>query len=219
MQAEAVMKMQQEPPEKIVISGETYQLPITLRRSEPKLKRLPGLLLMAMLAALIVIPQIGLAIYALASPELRAALAANPIAAVELAVAFAFWAALVCWPLRNIIVAMASDRMIDIRNGEVMVIDRTPFSSHGWRMPLATYNGVRVRLRTSLSSIQQDVVLEHPDPRRSVILATAAQIGKGEILELSRILGVPLLLSGDTAGTSGPSGGHKFDADLAPAGA
>lgn len=213
------MSMQQESPERVENSGETYQLPITLRRSEPKLARLPGLLLMTTLAALIVIPQIGLAVYALASAELRAALAANPIAAIELAVAFVFWAGLVCWPLRNIIVAMASDRIIDIRNDEVMVVDRTPFSTHGWRMPLATYSGVTIQLRTSLSSILRDVVLVHPDPRRNVILATEDQIGKGEILELCRILGLPLLRSDAPAGTSGPSGGHKFDADLAPAGA
>jgi len=211
--------MQQQSPEFVVISGATYQLPITLRRSERKLARLPGLLLMMTLAALIVVPQIGLAVYALASPELRAVLAANPIAAIELAVAFVFWAGLVCWPLRNIILAMASDRIIDIRNGDVMVVDRTPFSSRGWRMPLATYSGVSVQLRTSLSSVMRDVVLVHPEARRSVVLATAEQVGKGEILELCRILGLPLLRSDVAPGSIGPSGGHKFDADLAPAGA
>lgn len=211
--------MQQQYSESVVISGAVYQLPITLKRSEPKLARLPGLLLMATLAALIVVPQIGLAVYALASPELRAVLAANPIAALELAVAFVFWAALVCWPLRNIVVAMASDRIIDIRNGDVMVVDRTPFSTQGWRMPLATYSGVSVRLRTSLSSVVRDVVLVHPEANRSVTLATAEQVGQGEILELCRILGLPLLRSDTMTGASGPSGGHKFDADLAPAGA
>lgn len=214
-----MVSMQQLPPEHVVISGETYRLPITLRRGEPKLARLPGLLLMLTLAALIVIPQIGLAVYAMVSTELRTALAANPIAAVELAVAFAFWSALICWPLRNILVAMATDRIIDIRSGDVMVVDRTPFSTRGWRLPLTSYNGVSVQLRTSLSSIMRDVVLVHPDPRRSVVLATAPQIGKGEILELCRILGLPLLRSDAALGTNGPSGGHKFDADVAPAGA
>lgn len=211
------MYMQQQSPEHVEISGEAYRLPITLRQSEPKLARLPGLLLMSTLAALIVVPQIGLAVYALASAELRAALAAHPIAAIELAVAFTFWAGLVCWPLRNIILAMASDRIIDIRNGEVMVVDRTPFSTHGWRMPLVTYSGITVHLRTSLSSVLREVVLVHPDPRRSVILAMAEQIGKREILELCRILGLPLLRPDAPTGTSRPSGGHKFDADLAPA--
>jgi len=211
--------MQQQFPELVEISGEPHRLPITLRRSKPKLASLPGLLLMTTLAALIIIPQIGLAVYALTSAELRAVFAANPIAAVELAVAFVFWTGLICWPLRNIIVAIASDRIIDIRNGEVMVIDRTPFSTHGWRLPLATYSGVTIQLRTSVSSVQSEVVLVHSDPRRSVILATAEKIGKGEILELCHILGLPLLRSDAMGGQSGPSGGHKFDADLAPAGA
>ncbi len=211
--------MQQQSPEFVVISGATYQLPITLRRSEPKIAKLPGLLLMATLAALIVVPQIGLAVYAVASPDLRAVLVANPIAAVELAIALVFWAALVCWPLRNIVIAMASDRIIDIRNGDVMVVDRTPFSTQGWRMPLSTYAGVSVKIRTSLSSVVRDVVLVHPEASRSVTLATAEQVGQGEILELCRILGLPLLRPDAATGVSGPSGGHKFDADLAPAGA
>ncbi len=211
--------MQQQSPEFVVISGAMYQLPITLRRSEPKIAKLPGLLLMATLAALIVLPQIGLAVYAVASPELRAVLVANPIAAVELAIALVFWAALVCWPLRNIVIAMASDRIIDIRNGDVMVVDRTPFSTLGWRMPLSTYAGVSVKIRTSLSSVVRDVILVHPDASRSVTLATAEQVGQGEILELCRILGLPLLRTDAATGVNGPSGGHKFDADLAPAGA
>jgi hypothetical protein len=211
--------MQQQSSEFVVISGEMYQLPITLRRSEPKIAKLPGLLLMATLAALIVVPQVGLAVYAVASPDLRAVLVANPIAAVELAIALIFWAALVCWPLRNIVIAMASDRIIDIRNGDVMVVDRTPFSTQGWRMPLSTYIGVSVKIRTSLSSVVRDVVLVHPDGSRSVTLATAEQVGQGEILELCRILGLPLLRPDAATGVSGPSGGHKFDADLAPAGA
>src|SRR5690606_16279752 len=100
--------MQQQDPESAETSGKTYRLPIVLKQSEPKLAKLPGLILMTTLAALIVLPQIGLAAYALASEDLRAALAAQPIAALELAVAFAFWAGLVCWPLRNIIVALTT---------------------------------------------------------------------------------------------------------------
>ena len=212
------MYMQRQDSERTEISGETYRLPITLKQSERKLAKLPGLLLMATLAGLIVVPQIGLAVYALASAELRAALAAHPVAALELAVAFAFWAGLVCWPLRNIIVALTSDRIIDIRDGEVMVVDRTPFSAHGWRMPLATYNGVAVHLKTSLSTVRREVVLVHPNPNRSVILATAEQFGEREILELCHILGLPLLRVNGQTGTNGPSDGHKFDAHLAPAG-
>jgi hypothetical protein len=209
----------QQSSEQSEISGETYRLPITLKQSEPKLAKLPGLLLMTTLAGLIVVPQIGLAVYALASAELRAALAAQPVAALELAAAFVFWAGLVCWPLRNIIIALISDRVIDIRDGEVMVIDRTPLSAHGWRMPLATYAGVAVHLRTSLSSVRREVVLMHPNPNRSVILATAERFGEREILELCHILGLPLLSTDGRTGSNGPSGGHKFDTDLAPAGA
>lgn len=209
--------MQQQQPEQPELLDEGYRLPITFRQRQSKLKKLTGLLAMSVLAGFVVVPQIGLAVYALMSPELRSALAAQPIAAIELAIAFTFWAALVCWPLRNIIAALISDRIVGILGGEVMVIDRTPLSTRRWRMPLAAFDGVAVRTRTSLSSVHREIVLVHPRRKRSIVLATAETFGYREIQELCDVLGLPLLSPVDRAGVSGPSDGHKFDAGLAPA--
>jgi hypothetical protein len=205
----------QQDIETIAVSTGHPDLPITLQRKNSGFTRISGPLLMTIFAALIVLPQIGLAAYALSSPDFRQALAARPVAALELTAAFAFWAGLVCWPLRKIFAALTSDRIVDIRGGEVAVIDKSLRSTRVWRMPLATYEGIAVRLRTSLSGTHHEVLLVHPDPWRSVILATAGQIGRPEALELCRILGLPLIPSDRVSSAGGPSGGQRAEVSYA----
>lgn len=203
----------QQDTEIAAVSAETPLPLITLQRRNSEFTRISGPLLMATFAAAIVLPQIGLAAYALASSDFRQALAARPVAALELAAAFAFWICLVCWPLRKIFIALTSDRLVDIRDGEVTVVDKNLLSTRVWRLPLVTYEGVTVRVRTSVSDTHQEALLVHPDPWRSVILATAERIGRAEALELCRVLGLPLLPTGRASGAGGPAGDQ-----LAPGG-
>ena len=183
--------MRRQDFEVIEVSGIPYRLPIILRQSNSKLSRIPGLVLMAILAALIVGPQVGFAAYAIASPEVRSAMIAHPMVAIELALALVFWVGLIVWPLRNILLALLSDREVDIRDGEVKVIDRTAFSKTFWRMPLATYEGVAVRVRSSLSGVRQEAILVHPNKNRSIVLMTAEHIGAREVEELCTLLSLP----------------------------
>lgn len=162
-----------------------------LRQTNSKLTRVPGLVLMIILAALIIGPQVGFAAYAIASPEVRSAMIAHPMVAIELALALVFWVGLIVWPLRNIILALLSHREVDIRDGEVKVIDRTAFSKTFWRMPLATYEGVAVHVRSSLSGVRQEAVLVHPNKNRSIVLMTAEHIGAREVEELCDLLSLP----------------------------
>lgn len=170
---------------------------------------------MTIFAGMIVLPQIGIAAYALASPDFRQALASRPVAALELAAAFAFWVGLVCWPLRKIFIALTSDRLVDIRDGEVTVVDKNHLSTRIWRMPLATYEGVALRLRTSVSGTHHEALLVHPDPWRSVILATAEHIGRAEVLELCRALGLPLLPYDQAMSAGGPPGDQRTEGAVA----
>lgn len=206
--------MQRQNYEFVEVSNGQYQLPITLKQSNPKLQKLPGLMLMTALAALIVVPQIALAVYALTSSEIREALASQPMVTLELAIALAFWAGLVCWPLRNIFMALVCHRFVDIRDGEVNVVDETPFSENAWRMPLATYEGVALHLRSSLSGVRHEAVLVHPDRRRSVILKVAESIGEPEILALCGVLGLPRISANRLYNVHSQSGGSKSDGNL-----
>jgi hypothetical protein len=188
--------MQRQSFEVIEVSDGAYRLPITLRQSNSKLARLPGLFLMIALAALVVAPQLGFAAYAFASSEVRVAMMNHPAIALELAVALAFWIGLVVWPLRNILIALISDRVVDIRDGEVKVVDHTLFSTTQWHMPLATYEGVALHVRSSLSGVRHEAILVHPDRNRSIILMTAERIGAQEIEELCQILNLPSVPAG-----------------------
>jgi hypothetical protein len=208
--------MQRQTYEFVEVSDGRYQLPITLQQSNRKLAKLPGLLLMTTLAGLIVVPQIALAGYAVASPDIRAALIDHPIASIELAIALAFWICLVCWPLRAMFKALICHRRVDIRDGEVNVIDRTPFSTTAWRTPLTTYEGIALHLRSSLSGIRQEAILVHPNRAQSVILMVAEHIGDREIRELCRVLGLPRVSADRLYDFGGPSGGRKATNDLVP---
>jgi len=183
--------------------------PLTALQRNRKLAQLPGLLVMTTLAGFVVAPQIGLAIYAVGSPDVRATLADHPVLALELAAALAFWAGLICWPLRSLLIALTSRRLVEIRAGEVKVIDESPFSTVAWRSPLETYEGIALNLRSSLSGTRQEVVLVHPNPNRNIVLRTESQIGSGEIRELCRILGLPRVSARRHYAFGGPADGHN----------
>ncbi|MET0640525.1 MAG: hypothetical protein ABWZ19_10960 [Hyphomicrobium sp.] len=164
-----------------------------IRQSNAKLAKVPGLVLMTVLAALIVLPQLGFAVYALSSPEVRNALILHPVVAVELALALVFWAGLIVWPLRKLVMALISDRLVDIRDGDVKVVDRTPFSTSLWQTPLASFEGVALHSRSSLSGVRQEAILIHPNRSRSIILMAAERIDSSEFDRLCRALNMPVV--------------------------
>ncbi|RUO98994.1 hypothetical protein [Hyphomicrobium sp.] len=151
---------------------------------------------MTVLAAAIVLPQLVFAIYAVTAPQVRNALIDHPMIAVELALALVFWVALIVWPLRNILLGLISDRYVDIRDGEVKVVDRTPFSATLWQMPLASFEGVALHSRSSLSGVRQEAVLVHPNRHRSIVLMVAERIGAQELDSLCRMLSLSLVPAG-----------------------
>ncbi len=182
--------------EVIHVSDDSYQLPITLQQTNSKIAKLPGLLLMTVLAGLIVLPQLGFAVYAFTSPDVRRALIEHPMVALELALALVFWIGLIIWPLRNILIALISERLVDIRDGAVNVADRTPFSTSLWQMPLASFEGVALHTRSSLSGVRQEAVLVHPNRSRNIILMSADGIGMQEFDALCRVLNLPVVPAG-----------------------
>jgi hypothetical protein len=179
--------------ERIETSGKTFDQPIVLHQSNSRASRIPGLILMLVLAGAIIIPQVGFAAYAIVSPAIRSILTQQPVIALELALALVFWAILIVWPLRTILIALMSDRIVDIRDGIVSVVDRAPFASHHWQAPLAAFEGVALYTRSSLSGVRQEAVLVHPERHRSLILATAERIDSDELEGLSSALHLPLI--------------------------
>lgn len=185
------------------------QLPIQLKQTNHKFSQLPGLLLMASLAAFTVLPQFAIAGVTLTSSETRTVLANNPMIGLELALAAGFWAFLVLWPLRNIVLALFCERHVEIRDGVIHVVDRSPVSATEWSLPLHAYVGIAHHVRSSLSGVRHELVLVHGDRRRNVLLAAAPTIGQPEIRELCRLLELPEIPAAALYGWGGPPSARK----------
>ena len=177
-------------------SDSRRQPPIILKPRQLRGSKVVGLSLLAGLSALVIAPQIGLAGYALTSPEFRASLAEYPLLAFEFAMVLAFWVVLVCWPLASLATTLTGSRTIKLGNGEVEVTDETPFSTATRRLPLAAFQGVAVCARPSLSGTCQEAVLLHPTRSKSITLMVSEHIGDAEVREFCRMLGLPRLPAG-----------------------
>jgi hypothetical protein len=91
---------------------------------------------------------------------------------------------------------LISDRLVDIRNGEVKVVDQTPFSTTLWQAPIASFEGVALHTRTSISGVRQEAVLVHPNKNRSIILMAAERIGGTDFDKLCQALRLPAVSAG-----------------------
>lgn len=177
--------------DRVVVSSPPGQLPIRLTNENGAWSRAPGVALMAALAALIVGPQIGIVLYAVATPDLRQTVVASPVVALELALALILWMALVCWPLRIAISRVARRRDVEITATKVLVAERNPLAEESWSAPLADFTGVAHHVRSSLSGLRHELVLVHRSRGRSILLAAAEQIAEKDIDAAARLLRLP----------------------------
>jgi hypothetical protein len=170
--------------------------PIRIKQSNRTAALLSGVALMTALAALIVVPQVVLAVYALAVPEARALVAAHPAAAVQLAIALGFWVLLVCWPLRHMLIRARHTRTIVIDQRRVTVTDKTLFGSSGWTARIADYRGIAHHVRTSLSGLSHELVLVHEDSANTLVLLAKEKMTEAEIEHWARELGIAITDAG-----------------------
>jgi hypothetical protein len=145
------------------------------------------------LAAAVVLPQIALAAHALSSPELRAAVLAQPMVSPQLAIALAFWIGLFAWPRHGLYVRLTWRRTVEITNDRVAVADLVAFGQTTWSAPLASYKGIAHHIRSSLSGNRHELVLVHPDPKRSVLLMVADHLTDSDVARMTHLLRLPQL--------------------------
>ena len=181
---------------------------------------IPGaihLAFLTVLAAAVVLPQIGVAAYALQSPDIRQAIMAKPLVACELAIALAFWIALFAWPLKALVQRLAWRRSIEISSDTVSIADDRTFASGVWSAPLHTYKGVAHHIRASLSGNRHELVLVHPDADRSVLLMTADSISDTDIARMARLLGMPQVAAKELYAWSSTTDGAYDEGSWQPA--
>lgn len=166
-------------------------LPIHSTQSAPRAASAMHLSIMALLAGLIVLPQLAFAGYAIASPHLRSIIADHPIMALQLVVALILWIALFALPLSTLSRRLTWQRDVEITSESVAVADAGAFGASAWSAPLASYSGVAHHIRSSLSGSRHELILVHAEPSRSVLLMVAEHISESEVSRMAQLLHMP----------------------------
>ena len=108
---------------------------------------------------------------------------------IPLAAAFLLWGGLFGWPIAIKAWRIGQRRTISIAHGLVEVEDATVLGIDRWSEPLSAYDGIAHHVRASLSGTRHELLLVHPDPRRSLLLRAAPAINQRETDELTGLLG------------------------------
>ena len=175
----------------VELRGAADALPLHSSQSAARTANALNFSLMAVLAAAIVLPQVGIAAYVIASPELRSVIAGQPMIALQLAVALTFWIALFAWPLSALFARLTWRRTVEITPDNVAVSDDLAFGTSNWTAPLASYKGVAHHIRSSLSGNRHELVLVHPEPRHSVLLLVADHLTEADVARMTALLRLP----------------------------
>ena len=178
--------------ETIIPQSLPAQLPIRL---EQKAANAVPLLILAVLvpaAGALLVPFLALAKALTNDPGVRLTLASHPIAAVQLALAFAFWTVLFAWPIKRIANQISRNRTVEIAGGRGSVVDRSLLSTTAWSEPLSAFAGVEHRVRSNLSGVRHELILAHPNQGRHVLLALAPRLSEAEIAQVKGLFSVPV---------------------------
>lgn len=177
--------------DQVVLESVEGELPVRLRQSTQRGPELIRLGVLSLLAAAIVGPQLWLAAYALSHEETRDVILSRPLMTAELCVAMLFWIGMFVWPLRRLYARVNGRRSVEITRMLVAVRDEKLRKNELWMAPLASYIGLKHRVRSSLSGTRHELVLEHPEESRSILLVAAEHIGESEIARYAALLGLP----------------------------
>lgn len=163
---------------------------VRLQQTNAKLRAGASAALMGVLAALIVVPQVALAVCALIEPQARAALSAHPASALQLALALAVWIGLVCWPLRKFILRAGLRRQIEIGFTGVAIRDDSTFGTRLSRESLSNFLGYAKHARTTHSGIRNELMLVHADAAKSLFLLALNDTASAAVETRLRDLGL-----------------------------
>jgi hypothetical protein len=150
-------------------------------------RRTTGFLLAALiaLAAILLSPFYLIATAALADQGVREAVAIRPLALVQIISGFAFWIVLLGFPIYRLIDTLTRSRIIEIAAGSVTVTDRAFGGTKVWTAPLETFLGLAPYLRASLSGVRHELILVHPDRRRSLLIAMAPRLLQSDVDQIA----------------------------------
>jgi hypothetical protein len=168
---------------------DTLPAKFTERSSQPAL--VLKAVLLGFMSLLVAAPLALIAIDVAAASVERALPALSPVAALQLGLSLVAWAGLFVVPLAGIVARIGRCRSVEITRTSVHLDERSLFGSRRRSLPLAGYRGVTYRVRTTLSGARHEVVLVHPKPEHSVLLAVADHAGDVSLGRAMAVLGLP----------------------------
>lgn len=135
---------------------------------------------------------------ALSEPDAMAMAREHPVETLQIAVGLLLMAGLLLVPIRRLVARIGRAGLVEIENGVVRVNESRLLSKRSFSEPLDAYLGVAHRIRTTLSGIQHDLILVHPDVRRDVVMVLDGSEPGGAGRMMAR-LGLPEIPVADIA--------------------
>jgi len=120
-------------------------------------------------------------------------MADRPASAGLIVIGMVMAALLVVLPVRAVIERLGRQQTVVISDGNVTIRDAGLFGTRVWSAPVAAFSGVAHHIRASLSGARHEIVLVHPVRHRSVLLHFDTVVRDGQVQEMARRLGVPVI--------------------------
>ena len=126
-------------------------------------------------------------------PAPLALLVDKPAGVAGLLAAIGLTGALIVHPMRAALARIGRRQTIEITASRVTVVATSPIGSHSWSEPLSAYAGLAHHIRSSLSGIRHEIVLVHPDPARTVLVAAMPRLLQSDLDHLASMLSLPIV--------------------------
>ncbi len=137
----------------------------------------------------VAVASLALLMEALFTPAARAVVAQHPVLALEILAAIAFWIYLLGLPIRRLLSRITMTRTVEIDEAGVTVTEGGYLYRRTWTAPISSYMGVTHHLRASLSGTRHELILVHPERRKSVLLSLAGTMAQEEVDRVATLLG------------------------------
>lgn len=142
-------------------------------------------------------PLVMIGIDTIAAPASASAATVSPIVAAQLLAALIVWTALFIIPLGKVCARLGRSRTVLIDRDIVQLTTRGLLSRRHDIIRLGSYRGLTHRVRTTLSGARHEIVLVHPRPEYSVLLAVGDRISDARVAQVAFTFGLPEISAKD----------------------
>lgn len=134
---------------------------------------------------------------ALSEPEALNIAIARPMATLQIVAGLMLLSTLVLVPARRLVARARRGSLIEIDDRLVRVRETGYLAGRSFAEPIDAYRGVAHRIRTTLSGVQHELVLVHPDVRRDVVIALDSGRADPSPAHLMAAIGLPEIAAAD----------------------